>query len=148
MQKSVFDYPEDLFHVGVKALIKNNEGKILVLEVNKRIKQHWDLPGGRIHRGVSLEETLKREVFEELGIAKINIKDFLCAGVSNLRIPIDEHSVGLVLLVYICEINPQENIVLSDEHQNFVWLSPHESAEKLAIKFPEEIVEKIKKFGE
>lgn len=144
MNKSVFDYPEDLFHVGVKALIKNHEGKILVLEVNKRLKQHWDLPGGRIHRGVSVEETLKREVFEELGIAKITIKEFFCAGVSNMRIPIDEHSVGLVLLVYVCEIDPQKKIVLSVEHQNFAWLPPHKAAEKLAIKFPAAIVEKIK----
>lgn len=42
---------EDIFHLGIKALIRNNDGKILLLQVNPqklRGKQtdYWDLPGG------------------------------------------------------------------------------------------------------
>jgi ADP-ribose pyrophosphatase YjhB (NUDIX family) len=57
---------EKLFHVGVKALIQDQKGKVLVLKVegnsyNKNIV-HWDIPGGRIEYGGTIEKTLAREV--------------------------------------------------------------------------------------
>jgi hypothetical protein len=41
---------EKLFHVGVKALIVNSEGKILVMKTVAWYGAiaHWDIPGGRI----------------------------------------------------------------------------------------------------
>ena len=68
---------EDIFNLGIKAIIKNSEGKILLLRVNldqlqvKDKGAYWDIPGGRIHKGSTVEETLKREVEEETGITAI-----------------------------------------------------------------------------
>jgi ADP-ribose pyrophosphatase YjhB (NUDIX family) len=64
---------EDCFHLGAKALLQNTEGKLLLLQKNPKephqnVECLWDLPGGRINRGESLEEALKREVFEETGL--------------------------------------------------------------------------------
>ncbi|MEK7096209.1 MAG: NUDIX hydrolase [Patescibacteria group bacterium] len=60
---------EKLFWVGIKALIENGEGKILLLNSpgwkQKEIEAHWDIPGGRIEENQSVEEALKREVKEE-----------------------------------------------------------------------------------
>lgn len=46
---------EEIFHLGVKALINNNKRKILLLEKNSAISkstnpEHWDLPGGRLDK--------------------------------------------------------------------------------------------------
>lgn len=67
---------EDTFHLGVKALIQNNGNQLLVLRKKPKRPQDagrvvWDLPGGRIHRGESLEMGLEREVFEEIGLKNI-----------------------------------------------------------------------------
>ncbi|HEX8947289.1 MAG TPA: NUDIX domain-containing protein [Candidatus Paceibacterota bacterium] len=58
--------------VGVKAFLKNPEGKILILERNAskygKTVGPWDIAGGRINPGESLMENLEREVQEETGL--------------------------------------------------------------------------------
>ncbi len=57
-----------ILQVGVKAVLRNTEGKILVLARSARygvIEGSWDLPGGRIDPGSSLMDNLAREVREE-----------------------------------------------------------------------------------
>lgn len=56
---------EDIFHLGIKALLRNEEGRVLLLKVNpKKLRgeqrDYWDLPGGRIQKGDSVLDTLRR----------------------------------------------------------------------------------------
>lgn len=141
---------EDKFHLGIKALIKNSAGQILLLKVNKeKLKvfdgeAYWDIPGGRIQKGSTVEETLVREVEEEIGIKEItNIKPFSMV-LSKIRIPQGEDSVGLILGAYICEIPENSNIKLSDEHIEANWFTPLEASKLLEIKYPIEFTDKIK----
>lgn len=140
---------EDLFHLGIKALIRNQEG-ILLLKVNTHaLKKHageayWDIPGGRIHRGSTIEDTLRREVEEETGIeAVLHISPFWM-GLSNIRIPIGESDVGLILAVYLCDIGVVNNIQLSEEHAEAKWFLPREAGDLLAFKYPKEFTNLIK----
>jgi len=141
---------EDNFHLGVKALIRNRLGEILLLKVNvKKLwkykgKQYWDLPGGRIKKRSSIEKTLKREVKEEIGIGElINIKPFDMI-LSNIRIPVDKGTVGLILALYVCGIPTKKKILLSDEHIEFNWFSPKKASELLKVKYPKEFTNKVK----
>ena len=58
-----------LLQVGVKILLKNKDGKYLLIhrsaEKYPEVKDAWDIVGGRINLGTSLMENLSREVFEE-----------------------------------------------------------------------------------
>jgi len=71
---------EKLFHVGVKALITNEAGKILIFDANIKnfdfpsdATPHSDLPGGRVNNdGESLLQALNREILEETGITPSN----------------------------------------------------------------------------
>ncbi len=58
--------------VGVKVLLKNEEGKYLLLHRNtekyKGVQGEWDIVGGRIDPGTPLIENLQREVYEETGL--------------------------------------------------------------------------------
>ena len=54
-------------------LIQNERGEILFMY--RRDK--WDLPKGKIDAGESPEECALREVTEETGIRKVELKDFL-----------------------------------------------------------------------
>lgn len=140
---------EKLFQIGVKALITNPKGKILVLDSGdwhlKHQERHWDIPGGRIKEGQTALETLQREVEEETGIKKINRPEFFTAVISNFKdIPVGEHKVGLALIIYKIEILKSSKIVLSDEHSGFEWVEPEEAAKRLSYKYPAEFTELLK----
>src|SRR5574342_142083 len=93
---------EDCFHLGAKALIQNTDGQLLLLRKNPKKPHHksvellWDLPGGRIHRNESLEEALKREVYEETGLSNITQINLFMMVLSSIRIPLQESDVGLI----------------------------------------------------
>lgn len=140
---------EDCFHLGAKALIRNTQGQLLLLQKNAK-KPHavnerlWDLPGGRIQRNESLEEALKREVYEETGLQNIIQTDPFTIVLSNIRIPLQDHDVGLIFAVYLCSIQDDNApIQLSDEHQRYIWVLPREAAEFLAANHPVELTKKI-----
>ena len=141
---------EDLFQLGIKALITNSEGKILLLKVNsEKLKNYkgepyWDIPGGRIHRHASILDTLIREIKEETDISEIISMHHLTTVISNIRIPLDGTDTGLILSVYVCKINDPINITLSDEHTEYRWSSSKEAVELLSIKYPKEFTDKIK----
>lgn len=139
---------EKLFQVGVKALITNDEGKILVLDSGdwhlKNQTRHWDIPGGRIQEGHSILETLQREVEEETGVKEISDEKFFTAAVSNFKdMPVDGHMVGLILMVYKVKIPKNSKIVLSEEHSNHEWVDSKEAAKRLAYKYPPEFIDLI-----
>lgn len=58
--------------VGVKVLLKNKQGKYLLLRRNPKkypeVGPKWDIVGGRTETGSSLIENLKREIKEEVGL--------------------------------------------------------------------------------
>jgi len=134
---------EDSYHLGIKALIRNNEGKVLLLQVNPaklhgERKNYWDLPGGRVQKRHTVIDTLKREVAEETGVTDIKNTKEIGMVLANIRIPVGENdTVGLILSVYECVIADGSNIVISDEHVAYDWFTPKEAADLLAIKYPQ-----------
>ena len=80
--------PEYIFNIRVTGiLIENNE----LLIVNQKISdsRDWSLPGGRLERGETLEQGLKREFKEETGL-----------------------NVEIVKLLYLCDVESSSNTVL------------------------------------
>lgn len=144
---------EDRFHLGIKALIRNTEGKVLLLKVNVRAlrkyngEAYWDIPGGRIQVGDSIESALRREIHEETGLTEVVTFSFFTASLANIRIPLDKETVGLVLFTYLCEIDGSQPITISDEHTESRWFSPNEAAELLRVKYPDDFVVKVRSLG-
>jgi 8-oxo-dGTP diphosphatase len=140
---------EDRFHLGIKALIRNQENKILLLKVNvKSLRNYngdayWDIPGGRIQKDDTVESTLLREIDEETGIKQVKNFSFFSATLSNIRIPLDNESVGLILFAYLCDTIEINEIKLSSEHVCFDWFTPAQAAQLLKVKYPNDFVEKL-----
>jgi len=109
--------------VGVKAFIKNTEGKFLVLKRAKpftgETRKRWDIPGGRIIPGEKLEQALQREIKEETGLQIDKIITVLAAQ-DILRVK-GRHTVRLTYLV-ACH-NPGTIILLPEEHTEYQWVS-------------------------
>ena len=60
---------EQVFHIGIKALIVDDTHRILMLkEVFPDGGMQWDIPGGRVDPGETFKETLVRELHEEIGV--------------------------------------------------------------------------------
>ena len=56
-------------HVAVAVIInKNNEVLISLRPEGSHLGGYWEFPGGKLEQGESVEEALKREIFEELNI--------------------------------------------------------------------------------
>lgn len=111
--------------VGVKALLKNSEGKYLLLRRNPEkypdARPSWDIPGGRIDKGSPLFENLKREVKEETQL-DLTEEPKLVAAQDILR-P-DKH---VVRLTYVGTI--EGNPVIDEEHVEAKWFSADEILE-------------------
>ena len=141
---------EDLYHLGVKALIQDTHGKVLLLRANAAVLRtnrdgvYWDIPGGRIRRGDTVQQTLAREIAEETGMTGVEVTGQLGMVLSNIRIPLASGGdVGLVLAIFLCRMPARTHIVLSVEHTAFGWYEPSEAAKLLQIKYPPELTERV-----
>lgn len=69
----------DCIGVGVGALILNEENKVLLALRSQKAKNErgkWEIPGGAVEFGETLEHALHREVQEEFGVTVSIIKRF------------------------------------------------------------------------
>lgn len=112
------------FNIGVKAVI-TDEDRLLI--VKHRTKGFWDVPGGRIDDDETIEETLRREIGEELPTASdVEIGDILHAR----RMPgvTFDDGTGLILIMYrVTAKFPEGEIAVSDEHSEARWATLEEA---------------------
>ena len=112
---------ERKLQIGVKAVLKNNEGEFLLLiksgEKYKEIGYDiWDIPGGRIDTGDTLLENLKREIKEETGM-DLKSNPTLIAAQDILRV----EGLHVVRLTYTATIDGEVHVD-GEEHTGYKWL--------------------------
>ena len=139
------------FCIGVKALIINSEDKILLLQINLEKRKYkdpnaqiyWDMPGGLIEEGETLESTLKKEIKEETGIDFIENAEFFHASIANLEIPTVEGLFGRALFIFKIKIVDDIQIRISGEHSQYGWFSLQKASELLKVKYPQDFTDKL-----
>lgn len=109
--------------VGVKVLLKNPEGKFLVMrrspEKYPESPLRWDIPGGRIDAGTTLMANLLREVHEETGLSLDGGAKLIAA--QDILKNVGKHVVRLTY-----EGTAEGEPTLSDEHVEYRWVSVEE----------------------
>jgi len=95
----------------VHAVILNDENKILQLKQTYTDKR-WGLPGGAVEPGETINETIVRECKEEIGvdIQVVSLTGFYYHKKFNAQVGI-----------FLCKINSEDDIVLSEEHSEYNW---------------------------
>lgn len=127
--------------VGVKILLRNKDGKHLILKRSAEKYPEagldlWDIAGGRIEPGSTLIDNLKREIKEETGLNLVGEPDLIHAQ-DILRV-IDKH---VVRLTYIGD--GEGEVILSDEHDDYKWLAIDEIAKLEGLdNYLKEVLEK------
>lgn len=129
-----------VLQVGVKILLKNSEGKFLLLKRSAEkypdVENPWDIPGGRIETGSTLLENLARELKEETGL-ELPKEITLIAAQDILK-----EARHVVRLTYLGNNDPDP--ILSDEHSEFGWFTLDElkQLEKLD-RYVKELIPKL-----
>ncbi len=134
------DQNEIVLQVGVKAFLRNKEGKFLLLKRNpekyKDTKGSWDIVGGRIEPGTVLMDNLKREVLEETKLT-LQSEPQLVYAQDILRV----HMKHIVRLSYIADIEGEP--VIDAESLDFRWMSTEEMKKEADLDmFVREILDK------
>jgi len=107
----------------VGALIYNPEGKILLTRSHKW-SHRWGIPGGKIKRGESSIQALKREIMEETNLP---LEDIEMVMVQDCVEPAEFlRSAHFILLNYTARTTGTK-LVLNDEAQEFAWVMAEEA---------------------
>ncbi len=121
---------QQFFHVSRKVMLRNQAGETLVLDCGRgkgSMSGFWDLPGGRINRDerdLPLDQTIKREIFEEIGQIEFTVDPRPVAAAVHV-IPKEFHNFGEDMYVFIVLYEGEYSggeIKISREHVAYKWI--------------------------
>ncbi|MTI71770.1 MAG: NUDIX domain-containing protein [Firmicutes bacterium] len=131
-----------MFRILTKALvIKDNSFLFLKRsDESKFAKGLWDIPGGKLEFGETLEDSLSREIFEETKI-ETDVKENLAVSTGiNLK-----DKKQYVSIIYTAEYI-SGSIKLDLEHTDYKWLTIEEAQNYNLVYYVKEALEKYEKF--
>ena len=107
----------------VGALLHNERGEVLMVKTHKW-SHRWGIPGGKIKRGESSLDALRREILEETNL-EIRDPKFVVVQdcIDSTEFLRQEH---FLLLNYVARTLPGE-VILNDEAQEYRWVTVAEA---------------------
>lgn len=107
-------------------------------------KDKWEFPGGKIEKGESKDEAIKREIREELD-ASIKVDNFLCKVEYN-------YTAFYLKMIVFCVSLENEHIIFK-EHESYKWINFNDlddvkkldllPADNLVISYLKKYIEKL-----
>ena len=103
----------------VACALIDRDGRVLIAQrpEGKGMAGLWEFPGGKIEPGERPEQTLIRELHEELGI---HVKEACLAPLTFASYPYDDFH--LLMPLYVCR--RWEGLVDAREHKALKWVRP------------------------
>lgn len=113
-----------IFYVAAHALVENEDGRILITKrssLNDYMPLKWDIPGGTVEVGETVEEALIRELLEETQLNVLPIRPIYAY--SNLsQIP----NRQTVQIIYLCKYLSGDIVLNPEEHNEYKWINRSE----------------------
>ena len=99
------------------------------LSDSKTVEGHWDFPKGHVEKGESETQTALRELTEETGIKNLKLFSGFSHNISYNLIK-DEKEIYKEVTFFLGVTN-ETNVILSEEHQDYAWLTYDSAIERL-----------------
>jgi len=107
-------------------------------------KDYWDFPKGHIERGEKIEETVKREVFEETGLKDIEILPGFKETI-NYFFKFEGKNI-LKFVTFFLAQTKEKDVKISFEHIGYEWLPYEEAIKRLTFQNSREVLKKANEF--
>ena len=135
---------EQLFQIGVKALIRDTSGKIL-LEGKRRTSGvvSYDFPGGRVDEGEDFKQALARELQEEIGLSQVGDITHIATTLTKIHPKVGDSVVQLAIILYAITYNPAHTIELGTDQYSYKWATPEEASKLIQFKYTADFCELI-----
>lgn len=112
------------------ALILNENDEIFLMQSPKWDDQ-WLVPGGKVEKGDTMKETVRKEVREETNLDVTDLKFLEAKDGGN---PDDfSRDTHFIFLNFVCRAENQEVELDQREAVDYVWIEPEEALEQLEI---------------
>lgn len=118
--------PEDFTpSVEVAAIYVEAMGRVLLLQIANHKKEggFWGVPAGKIEKGETSIDGAARELFEETGIVIPADHTLTSMGSIYFRKP----TIDYIYHAFSLKFDDFPPVTLSDEHQNYRWITLEES---------------------
>lgn len=114
------------------------DGKVLMVKASRGLAQNiWDLPGGFITYGESPEESLVREIKEEIGV-EVTVKKLLHVNTNVVG------DLYFTAFIYLCDVPRDEPVADPSEIAAVDWI-PIDQAIKETTSFVRDSLERFKR---
>lgn len=118
----------DKFFLATKAFVVHDDKVLILREASTNPdgtnEGSYDIPGGRLHPGEQVIDTLLREIAEETGL-EVAIKHPFTHG--EWRPMVRGEQWQIIAFFFICE-SASNTVTLSEEHDSYEWIDPKEYA--------------------
>jgi len=132
-EKNPQRYPEPT----VGGFILNPKGEVLLCR-SKKWRDYYTIPGGHIELGERIEEALKREVKEEVGLDVEPVRLLLMQeAIYSEEFHKRRH---FIFLDYLCKSKSIEAHVDNQEIQSYIWVKPEEALKLHVDKFTKRLL--------
>ncbi len=103
----------------IAAAIIERDGKVLIAQraKNDSLLGKWEFPGGKVETGETLEECLRRELLEELGI-RAEVGQYVCT--SSFSYKDTQYDMCMF------KVPSFQGEIKLNEHSAIAWVTPNE----------------------
>ncbi len=101
----------------IAAAVIENNGKVLIAQraKNDSLMGKWEFPGGKVEAGETLQQCLKRELFEELGI-HADVGEYFCTSTFYKK--------DLLFDMCVFKVRSFKGEITLNEHSAIAWVVP------------------------
>lgn len=133
-----------IYEVSSGAILYHRDNQTITFLLLHYYSGHWDFPKGNKEEGESDVDTALREITEETGITDVTILDDFKKQVFY-KYKRNNQLISKKVIYFLAETK-SSNVVLSNEHLNFLWAQYEEAFRRITYSTSKEILTEGYKF--